>query len=105
MKILTRQGSLRTELFKEVMLHERVGSITFCYIYRYEEDGEGATEYQVQVPMTFTTSRKAKEAFRKYLRARNTGKESVSLLEFRCRWPKRTYQKILKQKKLSLLSL
>ena len=47
MKIITRQGILRTELFKEIVYHEKVCCISFCYAYRYEEDGEQATEFQV----------------------------------------------------------
>ena len=60
MKILTIQGSLRTELFKEVMLHERLGIIALNYSYRYEEDGEQATEYIVQIPLTFRSRRRAR---------------------------------------------
>lgn len=105
MKIITRQGILRTELFKEVMLHEKVGSIAFCYVYRYEEDGEFAAEFQIQVPMSFNNYREARRAFRKYLRARNSGEDSVSFLEFSCPWPKRTYRKIISHKNQSLLYL
>lgn len=105
MKIITRQGILRTELFKEVMLHERVGSIAFCYAYSYEEDGEGATEFQIQMPMTFRSYREARRAFRKYLRARNGGEDSVSFLEFRCPWPRKTYREIIKDKNRTLSEL
>ena len=105
MKILTRQGSLRTELFKEVMLHERLGIIALNYSYRYEEDGEQATEYTVQIPLTFRSRRRARQAFKAYLRARNTGKESVSLLGFSCRWPQRAYRKIISDKNHTLSEL
>ena len=105
MKIITRQGILRTELFKEIVYHEKVCCISFCYAYRYEEDGEQATEFQVQVPMTFSNYRQARRAFRKYLRARNTSQECVSFLEFRCPWPKRIYRKIISHKNKSLLTL
>lgn len=105
MKILTRQGSLRTELFKEVTLHERLGIIALNYSYRYEEDGEQATEYIVQIPLTFRSRRRARQAFKAYLRARNTGKESVSLLGFSCRWPLRTYRKIISDKNHTLSEL
>lgn len=105
MKILTRKGILRTELFKEIVLHERLGLISLCYCYRYEEDGEQATEFQVQVPLTFRTRKQAREAFRTYLRARNKGLDSVSLLGFRCSWPRKTYRKIMDHKKQSLLEL
>ena len=105
MKIITRQGILRTELFKEIVYHEKVCCISFCYVYHYEEDGEYATEFQVQVPMTFSNYHQARRAFRKYLRARNSGEDSVSFLEFRCPWPKRTYRKIMSHKRESLLYL
>lgn len=105
MKIITRRGIIRTELFKEIMLHEKACSIAFCYAYRYEEDGDEATEFQIQVPITFSSYREARKAFRKYLRARNSGEESVSFLEFRCPWPKRTYRKIISHKNESLLFL
>ena len=105
MKIITRQGILRTELFKEIVYHEKVCCISFCYVYHYEEDGEYATEFQVQVPMTFRNYREARRAFRKYLRARNTSQESVSFLEFRCPWPKSVYRKIMSHKRESLLFL
>ena len=105
MKIITRQGILRSELFKEIVYHEKVCCISFCYAYRYEEDGEYATEFQVQVPMTFSNYREARKAFRKYLWARNTSQESVSFLEFRCPWPKRVYRKIMSHKRESLLFL
>ena len=105
MKIITRQGILRTELFKEIVYHEKVCCISFCYAYRYEEDGEQATEFQVQVPLTFRTRKQAREAFRTYLRARNKGLDSVSLLGFCCSWPRKTYRKIMDHKNQSLLEL
>lgn len=105
MKILTRKGILRTELFKEIVLHERLGLISLCYCYRYEEDGEQATEFHVQVPLTFRTRKQAREAFRTYLRARNKGLDSANLLGFRCFWPRKTYKKIMNHKKQSLLEL
>lgn len=105
MKILTRQGILRTEPFKEVMLHERLGIIALNYSYRYEEDGEQATEYIVQIPLTFKDSRTARQAFREYLRARNTGKDRVSLLAFSCTWSRRNYRKIINHKNQTLLEL
>jgi hypothetical protein len=55
--------------------------------------------------MTFSNYRQARRAFRKYLRARNTSKDSVSFLEFRCPWPKRIYRKIISHKNQALLSL
>lgn len=105
MKILTRKGTLRTELFKEIMLHERLGIISLNYCYKYEEDGEQATEYQIQVPLTFRTRKQAREAFRTYLRGRNNGLDCVNLLGFRCSWPRKTYRKIMDHKKQSLLEL
>ena len=105
MKILTRKGTLRTELFKEIMLHERLGIISLNYCYKYEEDGEQATEYQIQVPLTFRTRKQAREAFRTYLRGRNNGLDCVNLLGFRCSWPRKTYKKIMDHKKQSLLEL
>ena len=105
MKIKTRQGILQTELFKEIVYHEKVCCISFCYAYRYEEDGEWATEFQVQVRMTFSNYRQARRAFRKYQRERNTSKDSGSFLEFRCPGPKRIYRKIISHKNQALLSL
>lgn len=103
MKIITLQGTLQTELFQEIMLHEQLGLINFSYGYVYDEDnGEGPT-YIVQIPMVFRNPRDSRKAFRRYLRARNTGHDKVSFIGLHGRWPKEAYRKIInhKSKKLS----
>lgn len=105
MKITTLQGTLHTELFQEIMLHEQVGVITFSYGYVYEEDkGEGPT-YIIQVPMTFRNARDCRKAFRLYLRGRNSGADQISFIGLRCRWPKDTYRKIIQHKSSRLMEL
>ena len=105
MKIITKQGTLQSELFQSVMLHDALGIITFSYVYTYAEDkGEGA-EYQVQIPVTFYNRFDARVAFRRYLRARNTNQDSVSFMGFQCNWPWETYIKIIRHKSLELEKL
>ena len=105
MKIITRQGTLLSELFQEVMLHESLGIITFSYAYTYEEDkGEGPT-YWVQIPVAFYNRFDAKMAFKRYLRARNTKQDSVNLMDLQCNWPWETYIKIIRHKTLELEKL
>ena len=105
MKITTLQGTLHTELFQEITLHEQVGVITFSYGYVYEEDkGEGPT-YIVQVPMTFRRTRDCRKAFRRYLRGRNSGADRVSFIGLHCCWPKDTYRKIIQHKSSRLMEL
>ena len=87
------------------MRHEQLGIITYSYGYVYDEDrGEGPT-YIVQVPMSFRSARDCRDAFRRYLRARNTGQDYVSFLGLHCKWPKDTYKKVVKHKALQLLEL
>ena len=87
------------------MRHEQLGIITFSYGYVYDEDrGEGPT-YVVQVPMSFSSDRDCLEAFRRYLRARNSGQDCVSFLGLHCKWPKDTYKKVVQHKALQLLEL
>lgn len=105
MKLLTRKGILRTELFKEVMYHEGLGIITFSYSYLDADKEDHPNEIVIQLPMVFKDSRRARQAFKKYLRARNTSKEQVSLLDFRCSWSRNTYKRIICHKKFLLLGL
>lgn len=105
MKIRTIQGTILTELFHEIIYHESLGTIVFSYRYIYEEDGDEAIPFFVQMPMTFSNPRHAREAFRRYLRARNTGQEMVSLIGLGGRWPKAEYRKIINHKKNQLKGL
>ena len=105
MKIITAQGDLYTETFREITHHEQLGIITFSYGYVYEEDkGEGPT-YIVQVPMTFRSARDCRKAFRLYLRGRNSGADRVSFIGLHCSWPKDTYRKIIQHKSSRLMEL
>jgi hypothetical protein len=105
MKILTRQGIIQTELFREIMRHEQLGIITFSYGYVYDEDRCEGPTYIVQVPMSFGSDRDCLEAFRRYLRARNEGHDCVSFLDLHCKCPKDTYRKVVHHKALQLLEL
>lgn len=105
MKIRTIQGTIRTELFHEIMYHECLGMIVFSYRYIYEEDGDEAIPFFVHMPMTFSNPRNAREAFKRYLRARNTGQEIISLIRLGGRWPKEAYRKIFYHKKNQLTGL
>ena len=105
MKIITAQGDLYTETFREITHHEKLGIITFSYGYVYEEDkGEGPI-YIVQVPMTFYSKKGALEAFRRYLHARNSGEEVVNFKDLGCFWPIDVYATIIHHKALQLFNL
>ena len=105
MKIITKQGTLHTELFQQITRHEQLGIITFSYGYTYVEDnGQGPT-YIVQVPMTFTSDRDCLEAFRRYLRARNSDETSVNFMDIQCYWPEEAYEVIHRHKSSRLLEL
>lgn len=87
------------------MYHEQLGIITFSYCYTYEEDkGQGPT-YIIQVPMSFKSKVDCKMFFKKYLRHRNEGKGSLSMLEFHVSWPRDTYENIIEHKTLKLQQL
>ena len=97
MQIRTLQGTIQTELFQEIMLHEQLGIITFSYGYVLEEDrGEGPT-YTVQLPMTFPNRETCKEMFRRYLRGRNEGRDTICMCANQ-NWPWEVYEKIVKHK-------
>lgn len=97
MQIRTLQGTIQTELFQEIMLHEQLGIITFSYGYVLEEDrGEGPT-YTVQLPMTFPNRETCKEMFRRYLRGRNEGRDTICMYANQ-NWPWEVYEKIVKHK-------
>lgn len=101
MQIRTLQGTIQTELFQEIMLHEQLGIITFSYGYIYEEDkGQGPT-YIVQLPMTFKNREICIEMFRRYLHGRNEGKDTVCMYTD-LSWPWETYNRIVKHKASTL---
>ena len=101
MTIRTLQGTIQTELFQEIMLHEQLGIITFSYGYIYEEDkGQGPT-YIVQLPMTFKNREICIEMFRRYLHGRNEGKDTVCMYTD-LSWPWETYNRIVKHKASTL---
>lgn len=105
MKLTSILGTIRTELFQEIMYHEQLGIVTFSYCYTYEEDkGQGPT-YIIQVPISFKSKEDCKMFFKKYLRHRNEGRESLSMLGYDVSWPRETYEKILEHKSLKLQQL
>ena len=102
MKLTSILGTIRTELFQEIMYHEQLGIITFSYGYVYEEDkGQGPT-YIIQLPMTFKTRKICKRFFQKYLRCRNEGQETMNLSGYDFDWPWEAYHRIIEHKFLKL---